>query len=88
MENYQNEFKVRGEELLKKIRELIHEGNVRRIIIKDEDGKTYIEIPVMVGIVGAILAPVLAAVGAIAALAAHFKVEVIRADDKGPENKS
>lgn len=75
-----NEFKVKGEELLKKIKELIHEGNVSRIIIKDDSGRTYLEIPVTIGVVGAIFAPVLAAVGALAALAANFTIEVIRKD--------
>lgn len=80
MEN-QNEFKVKGEELLAKIKELIHQGNVTRIIIKDEDGKVYLEIPVTVGVIGALLLPVLAAVGALAALAANFTIEVIRKAD-------
>lgn len=75
-----NEFKVKGEELLAKIRELIHQGNVTRIIIKNEEGKVYLEIPVNVGIVGALLAPVLAAVGALAALVANFTIEVVRKD--------
>jgi hypothetical protein len=73
-----SEFKVKADELLKKIEQLIHEGNVTRIIIKDESGKTYIEIPVTVGIIGAVLVPVLAAVGALAALAANFTIEVIK----------
>lgn len=81
MSTKKNEFKVKGEELLKKIKELIHEGNVRKIIIKNEEGKTYLEIPVTVGVVGAIIAPVLAAVGAIAALAASFTIEVVRKED-------
>ncbi|MCK4360679.1 MAG: DUF4342 domain-containing protein [Bacteroidales bacterium] len=81
MSTNKNEFKVKGEELLKKIKELIHEGNVRKIIIKNEEGKTYLEIPVTIGVVGAIIAPVLAAVGAIAALAANFKIEVIKRED-------
>ena len=81
MNKTKNEFKVKGEELLKKIKELIHEGNVRKIIIKNEEGKTYLEIPVTIGVVGAIIAPVLAAVGAIAALAANFKIEVIKRED-------
>ena len=76
-----NEFKVKGEELLAKIKELIHQGNVTRIIIKDEDGKVYLEIPVTVGVIGALLLPVLAAVGALAALAANFTIEVIRKAD-------
>lgn len=73
-----NEFKVKGEELLAKIRELIHEGNISRIIIKDEVGRVYLEIPVTVGVIGAVFAPVLAAVGALAALAANFTIEVVR----------
>ena len=73
-----NEFRVKGEELLQKIKQLIHEGNVSRIIIKDDNGRTYLEIPVSIGVVGAIFAPVLAAVGALAALAANFTIEVIR----------
>lgn len=77
MEN-KTEFSVSGDELLKKIKEIINEGNARRIIIKDKTGNTYLEIPVTVGIIGAVLAPVLAAVGAIAALAADFKIEIIK----------
>jgi phage-related minor tail protein len=74
------EFKVKGEDLLRKIREIVHEGNVSRIIIKDDTGKVYIEIPVTLGVIGALIAPVLAAVGALAALAADFTIEVIRKD--------
>lgn len=75
------EFRINGKELLAKVEELIKEGNARRIIIKDENGKTYIEIPVTVGLIGAVFAPVLAAVGAIAALASNFTVEVIKKED-------
>jgi hypothetical protein len=75
-----NEFKVKGKELLKKVEELIKEGNARRIIIKDEKGRTFIEIPVTIGIIGAVCAPILAAVGALAGMAANFTVEVIRKD--------
>jgi len=76
------EFKVKGEDLLKKIKELIHEGNVRRIIIKNDEGKIFIEIPVTFGVIGAVLLPVFAAVGAIAALASNFTIEIIRKDEK------
>jgi len=62
------EFKLTGHELVKKIRELIKAGNIRRIIIKNEKGKVMMEIPVTVAVVGAVFAPVLAAVGALAAL--------------------
>lgn len=81
MEDWKNEFKVKSEDLLNKIREIIHEGNVSRIIIKNSEGKTYIEIPVTIGVIGAIIAPVLAAVGALAALAADFTVEVVRREE-------
>jgi hypothetical protein len=70
------EFKVNGGELLNKVKEVIHEGNVRRIILKDEHGKTFMEIPLTVGVVGAIVAPILAAVGAIAALASNLTIVV------------
>jgi hypothetical protein len=79
---YKSEFKVTGEELLAKIKELIHEGNVRKIIIKNEKGDTYLEIPVTIGVIGAILAPVFAAVGALAALAANFTIEVEKREEE------
>ncbi|MEI6884149.1 MAG: DUF4342 domain-containing protein [Bacteroidota bacterium] len=82
MENIKEEFKVRGEELVEKVKQLIHEGNVRRLIIKDENGKVYLEIPVTFGVIGALIAPMLAAVGAIAAMVAHFQIEVIRTEEK------
>lgn len=72
------QFKVAGNDLADKIRELIHEGNVRRIIIKDEQGHTFMEIPLTVATVGIVLAPVLAAVGAIAAIVGKFTVVVER----------
>ena len=70
------EFRVDGEELLSKIKNLLHEGNIRRIIIKDREGKTVLEIPVTLGVVGALIAPQLAAVGAIAALLTEATVVV------------
>ena len=72
------EVKVKGEDLLKKVKELIHEGNIRRIIIKNENGDTYIEIPLTLGVVGMVVAPILAAVGAIAALASNFTIEIVK----------
>ena len=77
-----NEFEVKGKELLKKVEELIKEGNARRIIIKDDKGRTYIEIPVTIGILGAICAPILAAVGALAGMAANFTIEVVKKEDE------
>ncbi|MFC2113735.1 DUF4342 domain-containing protein [Bacteroidota bacterium] len=73
-----SEYKVKGEELLKKVKELIKEGNIRKIIIKNAEGKTLIEIPVAFGLVGAMFLPVFAAVGAIAALASDYTIEVIK----------
>jgi len=85
MENIKEEFRVKSEEVVEKVKQLIHEGNVRRLIIKDETGKVYLEIPVTFGVIGALLAPMLAAVGAIAAMVAHLQIEVIRTPE--PEKK-
>ena len=74
------EFRVDGEKLIAKIKELIHEGNIRRIIIKDKEGKTIMEIPMTFGLVGVLLAPQLAAIGAIAALLTEATVVVEKAD--------
>jgi hypothetical protein len=75
-----NEFRVSGEDLLRKVKDLIREGNIRRIIIKDEQGKTYLEIPLTFGVVGVVLAPVLAAIGALAAMAGNFTIEIVKRD--------
>lgn len=74
------EFRVDGDALVAKIKEIIHQGNVRRIIIKNEAGDTLIEVPLTLGVVGAVLLPVWAAIGAIAALAARFSIVVERID--------
>lgn len=71
-------YRVDGEHLKEKVKELIHEGNVRRIIIKNKEGKTLIEFPLTFGVVGALIAPVLAAVGAIAALVSECSIVVER----------
>jgi hypothetical protein len=75
------EFKINGGELLDKIKDILHEGNVRRIILKDEHGKTFMEIPLTVGVVGAVFAPVLAALGAVAALASNLTIVVEKTGD-------
>jgi len=78
------EFRISGEELLSKLKEIIHEGNVRRVIIKDEEGITLVEIPLSVGVIGAVLLPVWAAIGAIAAVAA--KLTLVVEHTQGPSD--
>jgi hypothetical protein len=75
------EFRVNGEDLIARIKKLINEGNIRRIIIKDKEGKTVFEIPLTFGVVGALLAPQLAAIGAIAALLTEATVVVEKAEN-------
>jgi hypothetical protein len=74
------EFRVNGEELIAKIKQLVHEGNIRRIVIKNKDGRTIMEIPLTFGVVGALLAPTLAAIGAIAALVSEATLVVEKSD--------
>jgi len=84
-ENFVEEVQVFGRDLVDKVRDLIHEGNVQRIVVKDEHGNTFIEIPVTVAAVGAVIAPLLAAVGAISALVSKFTIVVVRSEPKSPE---
>ena len=79
------EHRVTGEQLLAKVRELVHEGNARRIIIKNDEGQSILEIPLSAGIVTAVLMPIWAAVGAIAALAMDYILVVEKASDVDPE---
>jgi hypothetical protein len=72
------EYTVSGNNLVGRVRELLHEGNVTRVIVKDEGGKTLLEIPASVGVVGVVLAPWLAALGVVAALVAKCKIIVER----------
>jgi hypothetical protein len=74
------EFRVEGEKLIAKVKELLHEGNIRRIIIKDKEGKTVLEIPMTLGVVGALIAPQLAAIGAIAALISEATIVVEKSE--------
>ncbi|MGV9001716.1 MAG: DUF4342 domain-containing protein [Candidatus Saccharimonadaceae bacterium] len=80
MKERKEEFKVSGEELMGKVKQLVHEGNVRRIIINNKEGKTLVEIPLTLGVVGIVLVPFFAAVGAIAALATECTIIVLRED--------
>lgn len=75
------EYAVDGDSLLAKVKELLHEGNIRRLIIKNEDGQVLIEIPLTFGVIGALLLPVWAAIGAIAAMAARLTIVVEKVDD-------
>ena len=72
------EYTISGNNLVDRVRELLHEGNVTRVIVKDEAGKTLLEIPATLGVVGAIVAPWLAALGVIAALVTNCKIIVER----------
>lgn len=88
---YTDEFTVSGDAVVAKIKELLHEGNIRRISIKNEEGRTLIEIPLTLGVIGTVLLPVWAAIGAIAALAARLTISVERvapAPDAGKEEAS
>lgn len=75
------EFRVKGDEILAKIKELIQEGNIRRVLIKNEDGKTLIDIPLTVGVVGTLIAPQLAAIGAIASLVTNGTIVIEREEE-------
>jgi hypothetical protein len=75
------EYQVSGESLVAKVKELVHEGNIRRIIIKNEEGETLIEVPLTLGVVGAVLLPVWAAIGAIAALVADCTIVVEKEEE-------
>lgn len=77
-------LKVRGKQLLEKVKQLVHEGNARRIIIKSAEGHTIVEIPLTVGVVAAVLAPMWAAVGAIAAIASNDTLILEKIDREAP----
>ncbi len=79
--NRTEEFKLDGAQVIAKIRELIHQGNIRRIIVKNDEGRTLIEIPLTLGLVGVALLPVYAAVGAIAAMATRMIIVVERIEE-------
>jgi hypothetical protein len=79
--------KVKGEELLAKVRELIHQGNIRRITVTDANDHTILEIPLTAGVIGVVLAPALVAIGAIAALAKDYTLEVERVDAAAPSTE-
>jgi len=74
MDNKKEEFRVSGAEVMRKIKEMVKEGNIRKIIIKNEKGKTLVEFPLTMGVVGAALLPVWAAIGAIIAVVANCTI--------------
>ncbi|MDJ0953302.1 MAG: DUF4342 domain-containing protein [Acidimicrobiia bacterium] len=78
------EFQVKGDDLLGRVRELIAEGNVRNLTIKNADGRTMLEIPLTIGVVGALIAPVAAAIGAVAALVTECTITVTREGESEP----
>ena len=82
---HRERFKVTGDKVIATIRQLIHEGNVRHVVIKNDEGRTLIEFPVSIGVAGAVLLPVWAAVGAVAAMVADCTIEVERADKEEEE---
>lgn len=80
-------YEVDGDNLLNKVKEIVREGNVRRLIIKNEEGKQLIEIPLTVGVVGAVLLPVWAAIGVIAAIVTSASIEVVRNDEAADQDE-
>ncbi|MBU1049266.1 DUF4342 domain-containing protein [Candidatus Bipolaricaulota bacterium] len=73
-------FSINGEELVSTVKKLVHEGNIRRIAIENKDGKTLLEVPLTLGVVGALLLPTLAAIGAVAAIVTECRIVVERTD--------
>ncbi len=82
---WKESFKVNGEQLVEAVKKLLHEGNVRRVIIK-QDNRTIVEFPLTVGVIGAVFAPILAAVGALAAMLTECTVEVERSNETSPQS--
>ncbi|MFN2321699.1 MAG: DUF4342 domain-containing protein [Trueperaceae bacterium] len=78
------EFRVSGEAVVAKVKELVREGNVRRIIIKNDDGRVLLEVPLTIGVIGTVLLPVWAALGAMAALVANLTLAVERVEPREP----
>jgi hypothetical protein len=78
---------VKGQELLKKIKELVHEGTIRKIVVSDDQDKKLLEIPLTLGVAGLVLVPVVALLGTVGALAMNYKLTVVRRDEAGDGNK-
>ena len=86
--NGREQHRVTGDRVVAKLKELLHEGNVRHIVIKNDEGRTLIEFPVTIGVAGALLLPVWAAVGAIAAIVSNCTIEVERGGEEGEADDS
>jgi predicted ester cyclase len=84
-ETSREKIDVKGGHLVRKVKELIHEGNVRRIVINDSDGKEVLDMPVSVGVIGLLVAPTMTAVGTLGALAADYSIEVERETPENPQ---
>jgi Domain of unknown function (DUF4342) len=80
-------IEVKGEHLVAKVKELIHDGNTQRIVINDADGKPVLEMPMTVGVIGLLVAPKLTAVGTLGALASHYSIDVERDETTTSEEK-
>jgi CBS domain-containing protein len=78
-------FSIRGEELVSTVKKLVHAGNIRRIAIENKEGRTLLEVPLTLGVVGALLLPTLAALGALAAIVTECKIVVERIDEESTE---
>lgn len=79
------EFQVTGDKLVSKIKELVHQGNIRRVTIRNEEGRTLVDIPLTLGVVGTLLLPQLAAIGAIAALVTNCSILVEKEEETQPQ---
>jgi hypothetical protein len=80
-------YKVAGDKVIATIKELIHEGNVRHVVIRNDEGRILIEFPVSIGVAGAVLLPVWAAVGAVAAIVSQCTIEIERAPEEGKQEE-
>jgi hypothetical protein len=91
-EEKKSTMNVKGEELMNKVKDLLHEGNVRKIVISDDKDKQLLEIPLTLGVVGLMLAPLVAVLGTVGAMALNYKINVVRKEDSQdgpkPEKKS
>ena len=89
MENkFYEEFKVKGKDLVDKVKAIVHEGNARRIILKDEKGHTFLESPLSIAAVGVLAAPLVAGLGAMAAMLSNLTLVVERSEDEPPNQKT